>query len=357
MVVSSDVSNGPPAKQTEWNSLAQKARRYRFGIQAALLGVMTIVTAPVIVPFIWLITISLTDSSGGRIDTQTVWYVLAVSVPVIFVLGVFNSYFPDARYRKRVNLLAMLAAVFGMYKIFEGKLHLENFGFFSSATIDSITRNGGYPTVWVPLINSLTIAISVTILVVIVATLAGYFISRFNFRGRKQCLQALIILHSFPAHSLTIPIFLLMFWLGLLDRSITVVFVLTALELPFAIYIIKGFFDGVPWSIEMSAMTDGATRFQAFYKVVLPMVKNGALAIAVFAFIRGWGEYIFVTTLMISNENWMMSTYIFVLADETKDVDYGLLAAVSVIYLLPTLIMYLLAQKQLSQLNISGVKG
>ncbi|MCP4295020.1 MAG: carbohydrate ABC transporter permease [Proteobacteria bacterium] len=256
-----------------------------------------------------------------------------------------------------VNIVAILSGAFGLYKTFEGKLFLENYSFFSEEAVETMTRNGGYPTIWVPLFNSLLIALSVTILVVIVSTLAGYFISRFNFRGRKQCLQGLIILHSFPAHSLTIPIFLLMYWLGLLDRTITVVFVLTALELPFAIYIIKGFFDGVPWSIEMSAMTDGATRFQAFYKVVLPMIKNGAVAISVFAFIKGWGEYIFVSTLMISNENWMMSTYLYIIADETKDINYGLLAAVSVIYLLPTLIMYLLAQKQLSQLNISGVKG
>ena len=344
-------------KQTEWNRLAEKARRYRFVIQALLLGILTIITAPVIVPFIWLITISLTSSSGGAIDTQTIWYTLAVIVPVIFVLGIFNSYFPDFRYRKQINLLTVFLGVVGIYKTFEGKLYLNNYSFFSEGAVETITRNGGYPTIWVPLFNSLFIALSVTLLVVVVATLAGYFISRFKFKGRKQCLQVLIILHSFPAHSLTIPIFLLVYWLGLLDRTITVVFVLTALELPFAIYIIKGFFDGVPWSIEMSAMTDGATRLQAFYKVVLPMVKNGALAIAVFAFIKGWGEYIFVSTLMISNENWMMSTYLYIIADETKDIDYGLLAAVSVIYLLPTLIMYLLAQKQLSQLNISGIKG
>ena len=73
----------------------------------------------------------------------------------------------------------------------------------------------------------------------------------------------------------------------------------------------KGFFDAVPWDIEMSAMTDGATRRQAFRLVVLPQVRVGLIAVAVFAFIRAWEEYIFVRTLLIENTNWVMSLYLF----------------------------------------------
>ena len=72
--------------------------------------------------------------------------------------------------------------------------------------------------------------------------------------------------------------------------------VIVGIELPFAVFIMKGFFDAVPWEIEMSALTDGATRRQAFYKVVLPQVTNGMIAVAVFVFIRGWEEFIFVLT-------------------------------------------------------------
>ena len=91
----------------------------------------------------------------------------------------------------------------------------------------------------------------------------------------------------------------MLYWIGLLDTLLGVILVLVAFELPFAIFIMKGFFDAVPWDIEMSALTDGASRRQAFLRVVLPQVRNGTLAISVFTFIRGWEEYIFVFTFLV----------------------------------------------------------
>ena len=129
-------------------------------------------------------------------------------------------------------------------------------------------------------------------------TLAGYYLSRFDFRGRAGYLKGLLVLHAFPAMTLIIPIFLMMYWIGLLDTLTGVILVIAALELPFAIFVMKGFFDAVPWDIEMSAMTDGASRRQAFCMVVLPQVKIGMMAIAIFAFLRGWEEYVFVRTLL-----------------------------------------------------------
>ena len=105
--------------------------------------------------------------------------------------------------------------------------------------------------------------------------------------------------------------------------------VLAAIELPFYVFVMKGFFDGVPWDIEMSAMTDGATRRQAFRLVVLPQVRVGLIAVGVFAFIRAWEEYIFVRTLLIENKNWVMSLYLFWVSDDIMGVDYGIVAAVA----------------------------
>jgi inositol-phosphate transport system permease protein len=135
------------------------------------------------------------------------------------------------------------------------------------------------------------------------------------------------------------------------------VLVLVALELPFAVFIMKGFFDAVPWDIEMSALADGATRRQAFVRVVLPQVRNGLLAISVFTFIRGWEEYIFVFTFLIRNTNWTMSLYMFWVRDDVMGVDYGVVSAVGVFYLVPSLLLYVAAQKFLMQMSIGGVKG
>ncbi|MCB1834658.1 MAG: carbohydrate ABC transporter permease, partial [Geminicoccaceae bacterium] len=183
------------------------------------------------------------------------------------------------------------------------------------------------------------------------------YLSRFQFAGRQAFLQSLLILHAFPAMTLIIPIFLLMYWSGMLDTLTGVLLVVTTLELPFAIFIMKGFFDAVPWDIEMSALADGASRRQAFFMVVLPQVRVGMLAVGVFAFIKGFEEYVFVRTLLFDKQNWVMSLYIFWVSDDIMGVDYGIVAAVAVFYVMPSVMLYLFCQKYLVQMNIGGIKG
>jgi inositol-phosphate transport system permease protein len=150
---------------------------------------------------------------------------------------------------------------------------------------------------------------------------------------------------------------LMLYYVGLLDTLFGVILVLVAFELPFAIFIMKGFFDGVPWDIEMSALTDGASRRQAFLRIVLPQVTNGIIAISVFTFIRGWEEYIFVFTFLVRNTNWTMSLYMYFIRDDMMGVDYGVVSAVGVFYLVPSLLLYAVAQQYVSQITIGGVKG
>jgi inositol-phosphate transport system permease protein len=167
----------------------------------------------------------------------------------------------------------------------------------------------------------------------------------------------MLVLHAFPAMTLIIPIFLILHWVGLLDTIAGVMLVLATIELPFYVFVMKGFFDAVPWDIEMSAMTDGATRRQAFLMVVLPQVRVGLIAVAVFAFIRAWEEYIFVRTMLIENKNWVMSLYLFWVSDDIMGVDYGIVAAVSVFYVLPSLLLYVFCQRYLTQMTIGGIRG
>jgi inositol-phosphate transport system permease protein len=157
--------------------------------------------------------------------------------------------------------------------------------------------------------------------------------------------------------TLVIPIFLLMYWTGLLDTLPGVILVVATLELPFSIFIMKGFFDGVPWDIEMSAMTDGASRRQVFLMIVLPQVRFGMLAVGIFAFLRGWEDYVFVRTLLIGKDNWVMSLYLFYVSQDIMGVDYGIVTAVGLMYLLPALVLYIATQKYLTQMTFGGIKG
>jgi inositol-phosphate transport system permease protein len=344
-----------------WSALARRARMRRFGEQTALLAFLLAVTLPILLPYFWMVVISFTARSGG-VSTSVLWTACAVTIPAVLIYCVVHQAVASRRVRivtalvLAVTVGALLAALVGP------QLHLANYRFLWRANIieeirSKATAGGQFPSVWIAFRNSLALAVSETAIILVVASLAGYYVSRFAFRGREAFLQGLLVLHAFPAMTLIIPLFLILHWIGLLDTIVGVMLVLATIELPFYVFVLKGFFDAVPWDIEMSAMTDGATRRQAFRLVVLPQVRVGLIAVGVFAFIRAWEEYIFVRTMLIENTHWVMSLYLYWVSDDIMGVDYGIVAAVSVFYILPSLLLYVFCQKYLTQMTIGGIRG
>ncbi|ARE40341.1 ABC transporter, membrane spanning protein [Rhodovulum sp. P5] len=344
----------------DWEGLARSGQRDRRLRQGALIVFLTAVSIPIILPYFWMVMIAFTARTGGA-DSATLWTACAILVPV--TLGYAAAYQAlSGKARAGAGLAAIAVAVVLLWVFLRDDLHLYNFRFLITPNVvedlrGAATAGGQFPWVWDALINSLILASSQTVIVVTVSTLAGYYLSRFAFAGRAAFLQSLLVLQAFPAITLVIPIFLMVYWIGLLNTLVAPILVLTALELPFFIFIMKGFFDAVPWDIEMSALTDGASRRQAFRMVVLPQVRVGMIAVGVFSFIKGWEEYVFVTGLRTGNSYWVMSTYLYYVREDVMGVDYGLVAAVSLIYVLPSLILYLFAQKYLTQMTLGGVKG
>lgn len=348
------------AATTDWEVLARRAvLGRRLGISALTLFLVAI-SVPIVLPYFWMVMIAFTAKTGG-VDSTTLWQALAVLMPIM--LGYMVAWqLLAARWRLLASLVAGALAIALLWMVLGDALHLRNFRFMVTPNIveeirGAATAGGQFPWVWTAFFNSLILATTQMVIVVTVSTLAGYYLSRFAFRGRAAFLQGLLVLQAFPAITLVIPIFLIVYWVGLLNTLYAPILVLTALELPFFIFIMKGFFDAVPWDIEMSAMTDGATRRQAFWMVVLPQVRVGMIAVGVFAFIKGWEEYVFVTGLRTGNSYWVMSTYLYYVREDVMGVDYGLVAAVSVLYVLPSLVLYLFAQKYLTQMTVGGVKG
>ncbi|HEY3179925.1 MAG TPA: carbohydrate ABC transporter permease [Casimicrobiaceae bacterium] len=349
------------AKRPDWAALARRARWQRTGGQSALLAFLLVVSVPIILPYFWMVVISFTARSGG-VSADVLWTACAVIVPAVMIYSVVHSMAPSPRVRVIAAVTLFVIATALLAALVGGQLHLANYRFLWRANIieeirTKATAGGQFPSVWIAFRNSLALALSQTLIILAVASLAGYYISRFAFRGREAFLQGMLVLHAFPAMTLIIPIFLILHWVGLLDTILGVMLVLATIELPFYVFVMKGFFDSVPWDIEMSAMTDGATRRQAFRMVVLPQVRVGLIAVAVFAFIRAWEEYIFVRTMLIENKNWVMSLYLFWVSDDIMGVDYGIVAAVSVFYVLPSLLLYVFCQKYLTQMTIGGIRG
>jgi inositol-phosphate transport system permease protein len=347
----------------DWGEVAERARRRRQWTMVFLYAFLTLASLPIIVPYLWLFTIAF-SSKGGGTDAFVLWRTVAVLLPALLAFWLIGAAVDDPRRLRRAQLALLAVTVAALAVVIGPHVHLNNWRFmwnpdFAQDISYSATGAGGaqFPSVWTAFRNSLALALTQMAIVVVVATLAGYYVSRFAFRGRGGFLKALLVLHAFPAMTLIIPIFLLMYWTGMLDTITGVVLIICTLELPFAIFIMKGFFDAVPWDIEMSAMTDGASRRQAFVHVVLPQVKIGMLAIGIFSFLRGWEEYVFVRTLLFDKQNWVMSLYLFWVAEDVMGVDYGVVTAVGVLYVLPSVVLYTFTQKYLTQMTIGGIKG
>jgi inositol-phosphate transport system permease protein len=348
----------------DWDRLAARARNLRRTKAVVLYSFLIAVSLPIILPYFWLVTIAFSAKTGVA-ETAVLWRSTAVAVPTVIALWLAAA-FAQNRRQMWVGMAVVAAIALIAFVLFVGRdLHAGNFIFLWEPDFASVVRSRvgevkgavQFPNVWHAFGNSVLIAGAQTAIVVTVASLAAYYLSRFQFPGRSAMLRSLLVLHAFPAMTLIVPMFLMLYWIGLLDTLAGVILVLVAFELPFAIFIMKGFFDAVPWDIEMSALTDGASRRQAFVSVVLPQVRNGILAIAVFTFIRGWEEYIFVFTFLVRNTNWTMSLYMYWVRDDVMGVDYGVVSAVGVFYLVPSLILYMAAQRYLMQMSIGGVKG
>ncbi len=215
-----------------------------------------------------------------------------------------------------------------------------------------------YPNIYLVALNTFILAVLVAGLEVVISSLAGYSLSRFKFRGRSAILTMILILHAFPGITLLIALFFVLNYLGLYNSLIGVVLVKVALDLPLGIWIMKGFFDGVSWDMEMSALVDGCTRLGAWWRVVMPNVRNGLMAVLIFGFLSGWAEFIYAQTFIAEQRFWTFSMLVY--AFTTGEYSYtnpGITAAVAIIYMIPVILFFLFAQKYLLRIQLIGKGG
>jgi inositol-phosphate transport system permease protein len=315
-----DSRNLAKPTQSDWDRLVARARWSRRVRVSAVYGFLIAVSLPVILPYFWLLTIAF-SAKTGVVETTVLWRSVLVLVPALLALWIWSLLARSVQQMMVGSAVIVVAALVPFLILVGPDLHLGNFIFLVQTNFVDVVRSRAgevsgsinFPNVWLALANSLYLAGGQTLIVATVASLAGYYLSRFQFPARGAMLRSLLVLHAFPVLTLIVPLFLILNHVGLLDSLVGVILVLVGLELPFAIFIMKGFFDAVPWDIEMSALADGASRRQAFVRVVMPQVTNGIIAISVFSFIRGWEEYIFVFTFLIDNTNWTLSLYMFFL--------------------------------------------
>jgi inositol-phosphate transport system permease protein len=215
----------------------------------------------------------------------------------------------------------------------------------------------GKASIYQVALNTLIFATCTTTVVLLVSSTAGYVLSRLAVPGRGFFLAGVMVLHAFPSVTLIIAIFIVLQWVGLYNSLIGVILVKAALDLPLGIWLMKGFYDTVPWEIEMAGITDGASRFTVWRRLVLPQVMPAFAALGLFAFLSGWSEYILPQVLTPGNNVQVMSVYLASLISDDNNFDLNVFKAVGVFYVVPVIVLFLFFQKHLMNIYGGGSKG
>jgi multiple sugar transport system permease protein len=195
-------------------------------------------------------------------------------------------------------------------------------------------------------LNSVMVASASTVLATVLGVPAAWAYSRFTLKAKKDQLFFILSTRFMPPVVVVIPIFLMYRTLGLIDTKLGLVLIYAAFNVPFTIWMMKGFVDEVPAEYEDAAMLDGYTRLQAFTRVTLPLLVPGIAATAVFALIFSWNEFVFAIFLTSSQEVRTAPPAIAGLIGGTT-VDWGLVAASAVVFAVPVLVFAYLVRKHL----------
>ena len=199
---------------------------------------------------------------------------------------------------------------------------------------------------YTPLLNSLILCGGGTLLTVVCATLAAYPLSRYRSRLNRPFLLTILFATSLPITAIMVPVYALFVQVDLIDTMQGTIFFFAASQLPFAIWLMKNFMDGVPKELEEAAWTDGASSFQSLVRIVLPLMGPGVAVVTVFSFVIMWGNFFVPFMLLLTPDQMPAAVSINEFFGNRGMVVYGQLAAFSVIYSTPVLVLYVLIARR-----------
>lgn len=215
-------------------------------------------------------------------------------------------------------------------------------------------KNVGFNTFF---LNSVFVSFFAVIFIIVFSMLVGYALSRFRFKGRKSFMFILLSTQFIPRSMLLIPLFIIFRNMNLIGSLLSLIISYTTFQLPFNSIVMKGFISNIPPELEEAAMIDGCSRTSAIFRVVMPILLPGLVATGTFAFIGCWNEFLFALMFISDGSKFTLPVGLSYMLGQF-DVNYGALAAGSVITLLPAMFLFGYAQKFLvSGLASGSVKG
>ncbi|HEY1274043.1 MAG TPA: carbohydrate ABC transporter permease [Thermoleophilaceae bacterium] len=231
--------------------------------------------------------------------------------------------------------------------------------FFSGFSFDNYDVIFSDDTFQKALINSIGIASIATIISIVLAAMAAYALARLDFAGKALILSGALAVAMFPAISIVGSLFDMWRAIGLYDTWLGLIIPYMTFTLPLAIYTLSAFFREIPWELEQAAAVDGATPFQAFRKVIVPLAAPGVFTAAILVFIFAWNDFIFANTLTSTdNARTVPAALAFFTGASQFTQPIGAVAAAAVVVTVPIIIMVLIFQRRIvAGLTAGAVKG
>jgi multiple sugar transport system permease protein len=232
----------------------------------------------------------------------------------------------------------------------------QKLSFEAYTAMFGVVGQGGIP-VWDYFRNSLIISITSTVIAIAIGMAGGYAFARFRFRGKSALFLGLMLTRTVPGIALSLPLFIIFARVGIIDTHLALIVTYVALNVPFTIWLIDGFFRQVPRDLAEAAQIDGCTRWQAFWQVEFPLAGPGIASSAIFAFMTSWNEFALASQLTRSVNS---KTLPVGLLDYTSEftIDWRGMCALAVVMILPAFLLTFVIQKRLvSGLTFGAVKG
>jgi len=270
-----------------------------------------------------------------------VWTVVAIAVAVVWAFPVYwmfnSSFLPNAVLQSTTPTFLPFGGSFDNFK--------------------NVFADGKFVAA---LGISLTVTLTTVAVALFVAFLGALAISRFKFKGRKSFILAMLLIQMLPAEGMFIAQYKMMSSVGLLNNVLGLTLLYTAAVIPFTIWMLRGFVAGVPAELEEAGMVDGLSRTAAFMRITFPLLAPGLVASGVYAFLQAWNEFTVALVVMTEDQMKTLPLWLrgFVQASATRETDWGLVMAASMMVAVPVIIFFMIVQSKMSSGLVGGaVKG